>query len=1520
MVGSTILLALLFAFSPADPSDDGAWALVGARLLPAAGAEVIEDGVLLVRQGRIEALGADVELPADVRAIDVRGLTLAPALVDAAHHGALVFPDHEVMQGRPVDDSRDTLAAMVDGNRRGLAPERHAWEGLAAGGSDLVEHRKAGFGALMLAPGDMLLAGFGAWLAPNGLPAREALLSGDVAQFGSLGWRGSRDDYSGSAYPATLMGVMAHLRQMLLDAQHRALVAERFDRNRSARRPVQDAGLMALGDVLDGRQPLVLNVAEEEDIRLALGLVDDFPGLRLIIAGGREAWELADLLAERGVGVILDLGFPDEPDDPADAKDVEPASPRPGAGWPRPLAFDDHFPRRLVQDRHDRWLERVSGAARLLEAGVPLAFASFGGEPGELVKGVRTAIEHGGLSADDALTVLTRGARRVFGSSAPSGELVPGDTAFVAGWDGDPLAEKSHVKLLIVEGRLFDLRSAAERRGEKADDETDESLAGAGGPKPGDPDQAADDAESVDALIDPQSPQPVTTTDVAVGSDVPEQPEAGVGDEQVVVVDVVDVLPADALPEQAAADAEPKPYAGPLARTAFQVALAAAERAATEVDWPVELDADRVPSIHTGGDVLLRGGHLLTVSDGLLESTDLLVREGRIAAIGKRLPLPEGVTEIDVAGRWIMPGVLDAHAHIAIRGGINEWTRNITPEVTIEDEVDPDDVGIYRALAGGTTSARLLHGSANAIGGRHEVVKLRWGSSAPEMVFDGAPRGVKFALGENPRQANWGDGGRFPKTRMGVATSLRRAFEAGRRYVAEWARFAAAEAAGEDPDPPRRDLRLEALAGILAGEIAVHSHCYRADEILMLLSVAEEFGFKVQTFQHALEAYKVAREIGAHGGAGASTFIDWWGFKFEAYDAIPYNPALVHEAGVAMSINSDSDDHIRRLNLEAAKAVKYGGVSESDALAMVTLVPAQQLGVAERVGSISVGKDADLAVYDRHPFDTRSHVVLALVDGEVRFERTEGAYAAWEAEVAQRVAAGRVALVEPPALPARDPVEARNRDVDLAALQALALPRAGTGAASTPARPQPAAVALVGGTVHTMLRQDDGSLLVHEPGVVLVRDGRVVDVLPGSAPRTWLVADGYEVRDVTGSQVWPGLVDGGNALGLGEISMVRQSMDVNESGGDQADIRASTAWHPASETIPVARVNGVTTSLVVPGGRGIRGTSSVMALEGWTAAEALVRDGAALHVSVPRVDRHADDADWQAEQVREAEAQEHCDMQGGAVPLDVVEATAGRRGKDKGKGDAKQAGDPWSDKLDEAWESLASTFADAREYARQAGAALSSGGDGPRHDPRLEAIAPFALGAGRVHFHCDRADQIADALDFADREGLDAVIAGGQQAWKVADRLALAGVPVLVGPVFALPPGRNERYDSSYANAGILQRAGVTIGFRSDSNHDVRNLPYQAAMAVAFGLDEQDAMYALTAGAAAVLGLGDEIGTIAAGRRADLLVTAGSPLQIVDAVRAVYIGGRDVGLESKHTRLYEQYRARLLDPGRPSGR
>lgn len=387
-----------------------------------------------------------------------------------------------------------------------------------------------------------------------------------------------------------------------------------------------------------------------------------------------------------------------------------------------------------------------------------------------------------------------------------------------------------------------------------------------------------------------------------------------------------------------------------------------------------------------GQDVAIRNATVLTITNGTIENGTVLVRDGKIAAVGADVDVPAGVEVIDAAGMYVTPGLIDAHSHMAMEGGINEGSESVTPEVVVN--VRNDDQTIYRALAGGVTSALLLHGSANTIGGQGAVIKMRWGSPVDALYFDGAHRIVKFALGENVTRANSDQPDserRYPKSRMGVEQTLRWWFTQAKEYQAEWQAYEENDGNGV---PPRRDLRLDALVDIMNGDLKVHAHSYRGDEILTLMRVAEDFGFRIHTFQHVLEGYKVADEMVAHG-AMASTFAENWAYKVEAFDAIPYNMAIMSERGVIVSVNSDSGERVRRLYQEAAIGMKYGGMDENEALKMVTLNPAMQLGVEDRVGSLEVGKDADITIFSDHPFAPASRVEKTFVDGRLLFNRDE---------------------------------------------------------------------------------------------------------------------------------------------------------------------------------------------------------------------------------------------------------------------------------------------------------------------------------------------------------------------------------------------------------------------------------------------------------------------------------------------------------------------------------------------------
>jgi imidazolonepropionase-like amidohydrolase len=427
-------------------------------------------------------------------------------------------------------------------------------------------------------------------------------------------------------------------------------------------------------------------------------------------------------------------------------------------------------------------------------------------------------------------------------------------------------------------------------------------------------------------------------------------------------------------------------------------------------------------------ETLIKNATVLTITRGVLANTDVLIRNGKIAAVGKGLNAPANAHVIDATGKYVMPGIIDCHSH-SMLDTINEGTLAVTSMVRTRDVINPTDVDLYRELAGGVTTLNLLHGSANPIGGLNTVVKIKYGRPAEEFIFPGAMPGIKFALGENVKRSSTpnqpGVTRRYPNTRMGVEETIRDAFSRARDYKRTWDEYRAAVAKGQkNLIPPRRDLQLEPLVEVLEGKRYVHAHCYIASEILMLLNLADEFGFKIKTLQHVLEGYKVAKEIAAHG-AGASTFADSWAYKIEAYDAIPYNMAIMTRAGVVVSVNSDSDERARRLNIEAAKAMHWGDLSEEQALKLITLNPAIQLGIQDRVGSIEVGKDADLAIWNGHPFSVYSRVDTTFVDGDIFFDRQQDL--ARRAELAKERAALEQADPNKPPAQGQSPQAPRRR-------------------------------------------------------------------------------------------------------------------------------------------------------------------------------------------------------------------------------------------------------------------------------------------------------------------------------------------------------------------------------------------------------------------------------------------------------------------------------------------------------------
>ena len=873
---------------------------------------VIERATVVIENGTITAVAEDAAVPAHAWVVDGEGLTVFPGLIDAL--GTLPAPRRPGGAGaggpgqggprRRPDPDQQLPRGPED--RPQTTPWKRAADDLALDAEAVETWRKAGFTSVAaragqgLFPGRLSLVRFG---EPGADPEHQ-VVAPELAQMASFDTGGGF-----GSYPGALMGKIAYVRQVLLDAGHYAAAVAAFEADPGGwRRPDYDRTLAPLAATVAGNERILLPGSSAAEMGRALRLREEF-GLNSIVYGGKEAYRLARELAIAGVPVLVDVDWPE----PLPERDRDPDADRP-----------------LREILHERLAP--SAPVELAEAGAQFAFSSGGANnPDEFLAGVRRAVE-GGLEPARALTALTRDAAVVYGLEDRLGTVAEGMAADLVLADGYPWQESTRVEAVFVDGRRY----AVDDGGSEGEAELEaEGEAEAEAESEAEPEPAGRPAHPVAHPVSEAEPargraRPVTAPAPMRLAEVAERYEEVAGESGV-------------------------PMTGP----------------------------------YREDDVLaIVGGTVLTMAGETIENGTVVVRDGRIAAVGRRVRPPRDAHVIEAGGRYVTPGIIDAHSHIATAGGVNEGSLAVTAMVRIEDVVDPTDMGIYRALAGGVTTINVLHGSANPIGGQNQVLKLRWGQDADGLRFEGAPPGIKFALGENPKRSrSFGPGPRrYPATRMGVLDVIRQAFTDAAEYRTATERHREAEAAGERSRPPARDLKLEALVEILEGDRLVHAHSYRADEILQLLRLAEELGFRIATLQHVLEGYRVADEIAAHG-AGASTFSDWWAYKVEAFEAIPHNAALMTDRGVLVSINSDDAEEMRHLNHEAAKAVKWGGLSDEQALALVTINPAKQLQIDDRVGSIEVGKDADLVVYDGHPLSSYAVVQTTLVDGKIYFDR-----------------------------------------------------------------------------------------------------------------------------------------------------------------------------------------------------------------------------------------------------------------------------------------------------------------------------------------------------------------------------------------------------------------------------------------------------------------------------------------------------------------------------------------------------
>jgi imidazolonepropionase-like amidohydrolase len=873
---------------------------------------------------------------------------------------------------------------------------------------------------------------------------------------------------------------------------------------------------------------------------------------------------------------------------------------------------------------------------------------------------------------------------------------------------------------------------------------------------------------------------------------------------------------------------------------------------------------------------------------GMVENCDIVIKDGKIVAVGQGLATPKGAEVIDAKGKHISPGIWDCHSHTAIIGSVNESSNMITAECRIRDCMNHLDSAIYQQLSGGTVGANQLHGSANAIGGQSSTVKWRWGMRPDDYPVAGAPEGVKFALGQNPISE---DDGSFrgsavgstlltfrPRTRMGVEEAIRKALTLGVEYNQSWDDFKS----GKTKVAPRRDLQLEALGEMVSGKRWIHSHGYRADELLMLIRVTKQFGCKLATLQHVLEGYKIADEM-AEAGVGGSTFADWWGFKLEAYDAIPNNLAIMSERGVVTSVNSDSNNHARRLNQEAAKAMRYGGVDAQTALSFVTTGPTKQLGIDRFTGSLEAGKDADLVVWTADPMSIYAVALETYVDGVKRFDRANDAAqrVAREAELKAAKALLDSAGGSNPFTTGGESAASADEKID-----ELTATTATFGIAEITGQPGTVkyarhAVLLQGGTVHPM------SSAPFVGDVMIGANGKIEAVGQNLSPK------GVEVVDASGKHIYPGLIDPATGFGLNEIGQVPVSDDSSERGDFHADYRVERAINPEWDTLAVARNQGILTAIVKPSGSGIPGQAALINTEGYTWEDMTIQGGVAMMYSVGRGGGRFGDGNEELSNLCRCEdgIGEHNHQ------LDLLDEEL-RSGQARGQG--QQASTPGMDVL-------SNRIKEAKEYAEKRAAATP---DAPvPMDQAKEAMLLVADGKMPMMISATSADDIKSAVSWAEENKVKILLYGCSGAGEIADWLAAKKVPVILSAIYGMPRA-DQPLDYYYSMPGMLAKAGVKFAITLNDDHDARQMRDQAGWAAAYGLDREDAVRSMTLWTAQILGIDNRVGSIKPGMEATVIMTDGEIVETRSQVLRGWIQGREVPLTSRQTRLNDKYKSR----------
>ncbi|MCP4566301.1 MAG: amidohydrolase family protein [FCB group bacterium] len=928
-------------------------AFINARIIVSP-EKVIENGTLVIKDGKVSAVGDRISVPAGVMTIDLKGKTIYPGFVES-------FSDYG--QEKIKKSKRDRHSSpqyetrRIGGNAWNEAVHAEKKWALTfqpdkEGSKELME---LGFTVSLSAPLDGIFRGRSCVaLLGEGLP--NDLLIRPIGRHLLSFSKGS----SKQEYPSSLMGSIALIRQMFYDADWYVKARQVYRLDPNQKMPEFNAAIEAIagndGPIIFEGDKTVHSLLRAKRI----GREFDIPIVH--VASGREYSRLGEVKAT-GATLIVPLNFPKKPEI---------------------KTFEDELDLTLARLRH--WETAPYNPARLEAENIPFALTTHRmKEKGDFVANLRKAIGHG-LSEKTALAALTTVPAQICGVADMVGTLEEGKLANFFICDGSVFKDDNEIYSVWIAGHKNEINPfpTTEFKGQYrlnvGEIELELKLEG----KPSKLKGEIKSGEWSETLEDVNCERNHINFSGKIDSLKSAMRFSGRKEDDKIIGRCVseDGLPINwsavrtgEIPEEAdSTDASAKKIDQPLAKMTYPNMA---------YGWETAPDAE---------NVLIKNATVWTAGEnGILENTDVLIEDGKFAAVGKNLDTPAGFRIIDAAGKHVTPGIIDAHSHLAISGDVNEGTFAITPEVRIGDVINPENVNIYRQLSGGVTACLALHGSANPIGGQCQTIKLRWGSNSENMKFAGAAPTIKFAHGENVRQSNWGERfrTRYPQSRMGVETIIKDQFQAAREYENDRAKYRALEKNKRKMTiPPRRDLGLDALLDVINSKMLLHCHTYRQSETLMMMNLADEFGFTISTFVHVLEGYKLADEMVRHGATG-TTFSDWWAYKFEVYDAIPHNASLMVEKGVVTTVNSDNIDLARRLNQEAGKSFLYGGISPEEAIKMVTINAAIQLGIENMTGSIEAGKDADFVIWNDYPLSIYARADQTWIDGINYFDRAK---------------------------------------------------------------------------------------------------------------------------------------------------------------------------------------------------------------------------------------------------------------------------------------------------------------------------------------------------------------------------------------------------------------------------------------------------------------------------------------------------------------------------------------------------